>query len=215
MKIKNKLFDEASGSIGGFTFAGSQGGMYMKTKSNPRNPNTAQQRIVRSAMAGATVKWRAMTTAQRKVWDEWGKTLEKEDILGNKIDISGWSAFAGAFILATRGGVFVSTVGTNTSIKSGYFSIGTINAVQGASKLQIASGIPETTTVLVFVSPIVEQTINNFGGTYDFMSADDVKNTARSTVMDKVPAGKRIFVKLVGIESGGRYSKPKYMKIDG
>jgi hypothetical protein len=104
----------------------------MKTKSNPRNPNTAQQRIVRSAMAGATVKWRAMTTAQRKVWDEWGKTLEKEDILGNKIDISGWSAFAGAFILATRGGVFVSTVGTNTSIKSGYFSIGTINAVQGS-----------------------------------------------------------------------------------
>jgi hypothetical protein len=215
MKIKNKLFDEASGSIGGFTFAGSQGGMYMKTKSNPRNPNTAKQQIVRSAMAGATVKWRSMTTAQRKVWDSWGKTLDKEDILGNKVEISGWSAFAGAWILTKRGDLYNETIGANTSISSGYFSIGTINAVQGASKLQIASGVPQNTAVLIFVSPVLSQTINNFGGTYDYSRNGIVKNTARLDVQAKVPAGKRVFVKIVGLESGGRYSEPKYFKVDG
>jgi hypothetical protein len=45
MKIKNKLFDEASGSIGGFTFAGSQGGMYMKNKSNPKKFSKSYDRL--------------------------------------------------------------------------------------------------------------------------------------------------------------------------
>jgi hypothetical protein len=215
MKIKNKLFDEASGSIGGFTFAGSQGGMYMKNKSNPKNPNTAKQQIVRSAMSSANSKWHTMTTAQREVWDKWGGTLEKEDILGNKVDISGWSAFAGAFILATRASLDLSAIGANTSIKAGYYSIGSLNVVQGSSKLQVASGIPTGSLVLVFVSPVVEQTINNFGGTYEYVNKGITKNTARMDVQAKVPAGKRVFVKLVGQETGGRYSESRYFKVDG
>lgn len=215
MKIKNKLFDEASGSIGGFTFAGSQGGMYMKTKSNPKNPNSSKQRLVRNAMASATVKWRTMTSAQRKVWDNWGSTLEKQDILGNKVEISGWSAFAGAFILTKRGDLYNETVGANTSIKSGYMSIGTLNAVQGTTKLQITNSVAVPEATLVFVSPVVDQTINNFGGTYDYSRNGIAKNTARLDVQDKVPAGKRVFVKLVGLQSGGRYSKPRYFTVDG
>jgi hypothetical protein len=214
MKILNQLFDKASGSIGNFTVAGSQGGMYMKIKSNPDNPNTNKQQIVRNAMATATISWKNLTHAQRAVWEDWGKTLVKEDILGNKLKISGWSAFAGAFVIRVRAGLTTNGMAP-TSILKDYASSSLFTTENGGANAVIKSGVTTDRTIAIYKSPFVRNTVNNFGGTYEFVKAGNIKTSNSMVVSTKVGAKQRMFVKLVVSEANGRHSLPIVLTIDG
>ena len=57
MIFKSPIFAQASGSIAGTVFSRNAGGMYVRSRANPTNPNTDAQQAVRDAMRQLVVAW--------------------------------------------------------------------------------------------------------------------------------------------------------------
>lgn len=70
MLFKSPIFAQASGSIAGTVFSRNAGGMYVRSRSNPTNPNTAPQQAVRDAMRTLVYRWsNTLTDEQREAWN--------------------------------------------------------------------------------------------------------------------------------------------------
>jgi len=68
--FKSPIFAQASGSIAGTVFSRNAGGMYVRSRSNPTNPNTDAQQAVRDAMRQLVVAWTTeLTNLQRENWN--------------------------------------------------------------------------------------------------------------------------------------------------
>lgn len=70
MIFKSPIFAQASGSIAGTVFSRNAGGMYVRARANPTNPNTGAQQAVRDAMRVLVVAWsEELTDVQREAWN--------------------------------------------------------------------------------------------------------------------------------------------------
>lgn len=214
MKIKSQLYDEASGSIGGLTASNGKGGLYFKNKPNPSNPNTAKQQVVRNALAGANTAWTGMTTGNRAKWEAWASTLTSKNSIGTDITVSGWASFAGAFVLLTQASIATNPLLTSAPATAGYASSADITLKNTANKVAVSTSSETSRAVSIFTSTAQKQTINNYGGGYNFNKrAALVKDTDIATTQATV-AGKRYYAKVQVIETDGRYSKPSTIQLD-
>lgn len=69
MIFKSGLITQASGSLGGLTASHNKGGMYLRARAIPVNPQSAQQTAVRNALSQLTGAWLGtLTQAQRDAW---------------------------------------------------------------------------------------------------------------------------------------------------
>lgn len=94
MKIKSGLITQASGSLGGMTASRNRGGMYLRARAVPVNPNTSQQRAVRQIFGGLATIWQsALTDEQRDGWDVYGVNVEVTDRLGDARFLTGINHF--------------------------------------------------------------------------------------------------------------------------
>lgn len=94
MKFKSQIATAVSGSVGGTTYAHNQGGLYMRARSIPTNPNTLAQQNVRNAMKYLTTYWQnTMTAAQRTGWATYAKNVPLVDTLGDTRPINALSMF--------------------------------------------------------------------------------------------------------------------------
>lgn len=59
---------DARGSVNGTVYSRGVGGLYMKTRVKPLNPQTAKQSVVRNQLAALAAAWRSLTEAQRAAW---------------------------------------------------------------------------------------------------------------------------------------------------
>lgn len=90
MLFKSQLLTQASGSLGGITFAHNKGGMYTRARSIPTNPQTAFQAEVRNAMTASVNRWTSvLTAAQRLKWNIYGENTPTTNKLGDTITLSG------------------------------------------------------------------------------------------------------------------------------
>lgn len=90
MKIKSQTFSQASGSMAGLTASRNKGGMYMRARAVPVNPNTPAQQRVRNAMSQLTSNWSGLLTdVQRAAWATYAANTPIIDTLGNSINLSG------------------------------------------------------------------------------------------------------------------------------
>jgi hypothetical protein len=78
-----------SGSIGGNTWARNKGGLYIKMKASPTNPNSARQQAVRGFMATASGQWQGLTAPQQDAWDLFALIHPKQDPLGQEYFLTG------------------------------------------------------------------------------------------------------------------------------
>lgn len=70
MLFKSPIFAQASGSIAGTVFSRNAGGMYVRSRSNPTNPNTDAQQAVRDAMRALVFAWsNSLSDAEREAWN--------------------------------------------------------------------------------------------------------------------------------------------------
>lgn len=88
--IKSQVLTQASGSVGGLTYSHTAGGMYMRARSIPVNPNTGNQLDVRAAMTALVTAWtETLSAAQRATWDLYGANTPTTNPLGEQIFLSG------------------------------------------------------------------------------------------------------------------------------
>ena len=86
MKFKSHIVTQVSGSVGGTTYAQNQGGMYMRARSIPTNPNTSFQQSYRQFFKTVMNAWtNTLTAAQRAAWSTYAKNTPVINSLGSSI----------------------------------------------------------------------------------------------------------------------------------
>ena len=92
--FKSHLVSQASGSVGGTTYAHNAGGLYMRARSIPVNPNSAQQQAVRGLMASLVSAWSdILTPGQRATWDLYAFNTPLTGPLGDPRNVSGLNMY--------------------------------------------------------------------------------------------------------------------------
>ena len=87
------VVDNISGKLNGSVFARNKGGHYIRSKSNPTNPQTIRQNMVRSLLAGVSTDWRELTHGQREAWKAAAIDFPYQNKLGDSKIYSGFSLF--------------------------------------------------------------------------------------------------------------------------
>lgn len=116
MKIKSALVTQMSGSIGGMTGSHNKGGMYLRARSIPVNPNTTQQQLQRQYFSTAVQRWTEVLTAvNRATWNNYAANVLLTDALGDPLQLSGQQMYirtATAQMLAASGAATPPAIGT-------------------------------------------------------------------------------------------------------
>lgn len=128
--IPSSLISDIRGSIGTQTWSRNRGGIYVKLRKAPINPNTVPQQTARQRVRSATIAWRNLTQAQRDKYDLIAKQHTSIDRLGNPSSISGYNLYVRHYtILSLVGapspttilepiyspGVFINSIIANSS----------------------------------------------------------------------------------------------------
>jgi len=85
---------QMSGSVAGNTHARNRFGNYMRARTKPTNPNTANQQAVRAAMSELTTRWAQVLTAdQRTAWNLYGSNVAMKNRLGEVVKLTGFNHY--------------------------------------------------------------------------------------------------------------------------
>lgn len=87
------VVDNISGKLNGSVFARNKGGHYIRSKSNPTNPQTIRQNMVRSLLSGVSTEWRQLTHGQREAWKGAAVDFPYQNKLGDSKIYSGFNLF--------------------------------------------------------------------------------------------------------------------------
>lgn len=85
---------QRSGSIGGTVWSHNKGGVYIRNRSIPVNPNTDRQAAVRVAVRNLSIFWDTeLSQAQRDAWDVYAANVDWMNRLGQSINLTGLNHF--------------------------------------------------------------------------------------------------------------------------
>jgi hypothetical protein len=90
MILKSPIIASGSGSIAGVTFSHNRGGLYVRARTIPTNPNTVFQQAVRGFMSQLNVLWSTvLTPSQRAQWDSYAEAVPLPNALGDPRNVGG------------------------------------------------------------------------------------------------------------------------------
>ena len=85
---------QMSGSIAGNTFARNRFGNYVRARTKPINPKTANQILVRAVMAELTTRWaQTLTANQRTAWNLYASSVSMKNRLGEAVNLTGFNHY--------------------------------------------------------------------------------------------------------------------------
>lgn len=215
MKVKSVLFDKASGSIGGITAAGGQGGTYFKDKPLPFNPDTTLQQAVRAALSDANVAWSNLTTAVRALWTEYGKTCIRKNQVGFDVTLNGWNAFARVYVPFKQATVAVAPLLLARPAGNGYAALPALSLAYDstAAAVQATNTGDESVDLLVYKGVPSKETINNYGGSFKYSLKVSIAAGATASI-DTAPTEGRNWYRFQSYTSDGQFSHGRVQNFD-
>lgn len=94
MKVKSALVTQASGSVGGFVWSHNRGGMYIRARATPTNPNSQFQQAIRAIVGNLAALWHnTLTPVQRAAWDIYALQVPLPDRLGEPRNVGGLAMY--------------------------------------------------------------------------------------------------------------------------
>jgi len=135
-KVKDPLFSsDARGKVGGIVFSKAKQGSTVRIRTNPSQPQTADQLLVRGYLSQASQNWAALTAQQRTDWAEWAALHPVTNAFGDQVYLSGHQAYCSlAAVLLALGKSLPTTppaVGAPTNVAN-------IVATPGAGQVSLA-----------------------------------------------------------------------------
>lgn len=217
--FQSGIMTASSGSLGGLTFSHNRGGMYVRARVVPVNPNTPAQGVIRQQMANATNRWaNTLTAAQRDGWETYAANVLLPGPLGDPRDVGGLGMFIRNTVPRARS---ASSIVDDAPIifDTGGFTPVTAPTATDASDL---IGFAFTNTddwageddshMLIFVGRPQNPGINYFTGPYQYADKIDgdaitpPTSPASITSPFVFSAGQRMFFRVVVTRVDGRYS---------
>lgn len=161
-----------SGSIAGNTFARNRSGNYVRARTKPVNPNSAQQGLVRTALSYLTELWASgLTPAERISWATYAAAIAMKNRLGETIYLTGFNHFIrsneefyrhhGAatkpaptvLALPEKDIAFVVTGSVATQLLSVAFTTGSDWVIEAGAEMMVYMGQPRQKTRNFFNGP--------------------------------------------------------------
>jgi len=225
MKFISQIVTAGSGSIRGCTFSRNRSGAYIRGRVIPVNPTSAQQNIVRAALATLVARWTGtLTVAQRTAWDTWAFNTPQTDALGQSITITGQNAYikmnapriqVGLSIIDTAPVVFAGAVLTPPAIVSATAAtdVLSISFTNTALWATLVGG-----SLLVYVSRPQNPSVLFFKGPYRFMGRINGAATPPTSplpITSTFPfeVGQRVHAFFRAVQSEARISSPQRQSI--
>ena len=101
-----------SGSIAGNVFSHNSFGAYVRARTTPINPRTANQNAVRASIAFLAAFWsETLTAAQRTAWNQYAAAVAMTNRLGESVFLSGYNHFLRSNSVTKRSGFAVHQAG--------------------------------------------------------------------------------------------------------
>lgn len=224
MLIDSALFSRGSGSLGGLTLSHNAGGLYLRARTLPTNPNTQPQQDVRAAAASLVNRWtNVLASAQRDLWNSYAFATPLTGPLGNARTVSGQNMYV-------RGNVSRAIQGMPLADDAPVvFNLGSFTLLTdfAANTTLQQVGFEFTNTdlwaneddaaLLVFVSRPQNLTINYFNGPYQFGGKIDGDGVTPPTSPAAIASpftfvdGQRMYVRCVVTRVDGRLSNQQVL----
>lgn len=226
MKFKSALLTQASGSVGGMTASHNAGGMYLRARAIPTDPSTAQQQVVRNAVAALSTRWvETLTDAQRSAWAVYAANVPLVDSLGDPRPVSALSQYVRSNVPRVQVGYPIvddgPTVFDLATFTPATIAIDTANdevdvtftntdgwANEDDGGLFVYASAPKNSTINFFKGPY------RLSGTIDGDGVTPPTSPAAITLPFAVVAGQRIFVQIRASRADGRLSAPFRLSSD-
>lgn len=218
MKFKSAIVTASSGSIGGVTFAHNSGGMYMRARSTPTNPNSPYQQTVRNLMASLANLWiNTLTGAQRDAWAAYASNVSLVGKLGDPLYVSGMNMYQRSNIPRLQSGLPRVDNGPTTYDLGGFtnpsFSVdATADEVDVVFTATDDWANEDDAAMIILASLPQNPTVNFFKGPYRYAGniAGNATTPPTSPAAIALPfsatAGQRVFVKALVSRADGRLS---------
>jgi hypothetical protein len=92
--MASHIASQLSGSIAGTTYGRAKGGIYMRARAVPVQPQSPAQQTVRNSLAALSALWgNTLTDSQRVAWNLYGANVPVVNSLGTTIFLSGQNWF--------------------------------------------------------------------------------------------------------------------------
>jgi hypothetical protein len=220
MLFKSQVYTQASGSIGGITYAHNAGGAYTRARSIPTNPNTARQQIVRNLMAQLTSAWQeTLTPAQRLAWKVYSDNVTLPNPLGDPINTGAATHYYRSNVPRMQGGA-ARQDDAPTTFNLGDMTPATFAASAATALLSVTFDNTDSWAneddahALVYCSAPQAPTINYFKGPYRYLDGIDGDSITPPTspadfaTLHTLTAGQKLFVQIRVSRADGRLSSP-------
>lgn len=220
MKFKSHIVTQASGSVGGTTYATNQGGLYMRARSIPTNPNTSFQAAYRNFFRTVMNAWtNTLTAAQRAAWSTYAKNTPVINSLGSSIILGDNAMFLRTNGIALQNGIALFTAAP-TTFDLGSFTAPVPSITHASTSMSVAFTAGDTWNtaggaLLIYASRQQNASINFFKG--PFRLVGKISGTATSPQSFVLPfaAGpttSAMFIKVSALQPDGRLSNPLIIK---
>jgi len=215
MKFSSGVFQEVSGSAGGYTYSRARGGgMYIRARALVTNPNSPRQQTVRSALSAAVVAWQnVLSEGQRDGWRVYASNTPLTDAIGNSTLVTGLNMYIRQYVLMTQAAeaplVLAPTV----------FDLGTPPSIVVAPEATVTAGIaaevvpPDAAGITAaFLGRPQNAAINFYKGPYRFLgsSTDGTFGVSTANVLAQteyaITDGLAYFMRFVNVDADGRVS---------
>jgi len=220
MKLKSTIIAQGSGSIGGSVFSHNKGGMYIRNRSIPTNPSTAQQQVVRNAVGQLAARWGAtLTQLQRDAWAVYAANVPLVDTLGDSRAVTGQNQFVRSNVPRIQAGIagFMDVAPGNFNLGSFTPPTVTFAATTDLASVAFTNSDAWATAVggymLAWISAPQSPSINFFKGPFRYagkISGGVVPPTSPTTIAlpSPITAGQKVFGYIRVIQVDGRISTP-------
>lgn len=225
MLISSPLASAWSGSLAGLTASHNRGGMYLRQRSVPVNPNSTAQQAARTAMAQVVTAWGTLSAAQRTAWATYAANVPLVGPLGSPRQVSGQNMYARANVPRITATALDGTAAALARVDDAptTFDVGTFTPVT----MSIATSIfdinfdnsddwanEDGAAMLIQFGPPVNPTINFFKAPFRYgitsiIEGDSV--TPPTSPYNGVPAfaavaGQKQFARITVTRADGRLS---------
>lgn len=155
MLIKSALLTQASGSIGGMTASRNRGGMYMRARAIPTNPNSERQQQVRSVFGSLIQSWEGdLSDEQRESWNDYAQGFPVTNRVGDAITLSGQQMYVRINAIRRRLAVSTLTASVNTLLVDPPAIIDTGAPVAAIDSFELNNVGDELTVDFQFATPV-------------------------------------------------------------
>jgi hypothetical protein len=206
---------DASGKLNTTVASRNAGGLYLRGKVDPIQPNSEYQAATKGRMVQLSAAWSRLTPAQRDSWLDYAITVSVSNRIGAQIHLSTRNWYIAMNSLRLQAGL--ASVANGPSVLSlAQISAPTISCNAAATVSVAFTNTDEWATstggaLLLFVSRGVSPTRSFFKGPYRYAGKISGATTAATSpttisIPFSIANGQRVFWKAVATSADGRKS---------